>query len=419
MPLASFETSFDWRYASALTSARSTTLQDSLNASREEWQFLIACVATQCAGGDSAAPMPDAAGLDWNTILRLAEAHRVMPLLSSAVLANQVKSASPEIAADLKGRFRYYAQKGMTFVIELRVVLGALRQAGIRCLPLKGPVLTMGSYRKLGLRDFDDLDLLVAPADVTRAVAILAKLGYVGWDVPHRWIEPHLRSESEHNLVCVERKITVDLHWGIGRKYFTMPMDFQTLWDRSVRTKLIGSEVPDLSAEDAVLFLCYHGGKHLFGRLTWVCDVAATIAAHPNLDWDALLDRASQMGARRLLLLGVCLARDMLGSNIPDRIKQLIPTEPKLKPLVAMVLRGIFDEADSESKLKEQIKASLFHLRVRERMSDRLRYLLWAAAPNARDWRDSHVPRSLSFLLVLTRPFRLLRNSRAQLQAGN
>jgi hypothetical protein len=379
---------------------------------RGEWHFLIQCVAMQLArDSDVVPPMPDAQGLNWSTILQLAEANRVVPLLSAVVLANRVKSVQPEAVADLRNRFRHHAQRGMFFAMELRNVLASLRQAGIRCIPLKGPVLTVGSYRKLGLRDFDDLDLLVAPADVTRAVDVLAKLGYTGWNIPERWIASHLSTESEHQLIREDSAVTLDLHWAVGRKYFTMPLDFEDLWRRTARTKLIGAEVPDLSAEDMVLFLCYHGGKHLFGRLSWICDIGATIAAHPDLDWDALLTSAAQMGARRLLLLGLCLAQDVLESVIPIRLRQLIRSESALDSLVAMVLRGMFGHANPTSPLKQQIAASLFHLRVRERTSDKFRYLIWAVEPNARDWRDSRLPRSLSFLLMLSRPIRLLRKN--------
>jgi len=385
---------------------------DAADASRKEWRFLVRCLAMQLGpDNDVAASMPDAADLSWDTILQLAEANRVVPLLSAAVLGNRAKGVGPEAAADLKNRLRHVARRGMFFAMELRNVLASLRQAGIRCIPLKGPVLTVGSYQKLGLRDFDDLDLLVAPAEVTRAVVVLEKLGYGGWDIPEQRVACHLSSESEHNLVREDGAVTLDLHWAVGRKYFTIPLDFEELWRRTTRTKLIGADVPDLSAEDAVLFLCYHGGKHLFGRLSWVCDVAATIAAHPNLDWDALLTRATQMGARRLLLLGLRLAHDLLESNLPIRLRQLIDSESALEPLVATVLRNMLGQANSTSRLKQQIEASLFHLRVRERTSDKFRYLVWAAEPNARDWRDSRLPRSLSFLLVFSRSIRLLRKN--------
>lgn len=393
-------------------SERLPILEYAPEATRDEWGFLIRCVAMQLAvGGDVAPPMPDAVGLNWNTILQLAETNRVVPLLSAAVLANEAQRVPPEVVADLNSRFRHCAQKGFAYAVELRQLLGSLRQAQIRCIPLKGPVLTMGSYRRMGLRDFDDLDLLVTPADVPGAVAVLARLGYSGWDIPVRRLASHLSTESEHNLICQERKVTVDLHWAIGRKYFTMPMDFEALWQRTVRTKLIGAEVPDLCAEDLLLFLCYHGGKHLFVRLAWICDVAATIAAHPKLDWDLLVTRAKQMGARRLLLLGLGLAHHVFASDIPIRLKELIDSEPSLRNLEVNVLRGMFGAANSKSALKQQFEASLFHLRVRERTSDRLRYLFWAAAPNARDWRDSRLPRLLTFLLVLSRPFRLLKKN--------
>jgi putative nucleotidyltransferase-like protein len=378
--------------------------------SRAEWRFLTQCVAMQCVGGDGVAPDAlDVTGLNWAMILRLAEAHCVVPLLAAAVLADMVKNVGPDAVADLKGRFRDSGQRGMSFVIELRSLLACLKSAGIRCIPLKGPVLMLGSYRKIGLRHFDDLDLLVAPTDVPGAVAALAKLGYTGWDIHEHWIASHINTESEHQLACKERGFIVDVHWALGRKYFTVPMGFDELWRRTGRTKLIGSPVPDLSPEDAIIYLCYHGGRHLFGRLSWLCDVAATVAAHPELDWETLMAQATRMGARRLTLLGLLLAREMLQCALPDSVNRSIEDEPALGTLAGTIARGMFREEKPTSSLRQQIEASLFHLRVRERTSDRLRYLFWAVAPNARDWGDTRLPRSLRFLFMFSRPIRLVR----------
>lgn len=376
--------------------------------SRAEWRFLTQCVATQCGGG-VAPPVLDAAGLNWAMIIRLADMHCVAPLLAAAVLANMVRNVAPDAVAELKNRFRDCGQRGMSFVIELRSVLAGLKSAGVRCIPLKGPVLMLGSYKKIGLRQFDDLDLLVAPADVPGAVAALARLGYTGWDIHEDWIASHIDTESEHQVVCKERDFRIDLHWAMGRKYFTVPMGFDELWHRTARTKLIGTPVPDLSPEDGVLYLCYHGGRHLFGRLSWVCDVAATVAAHPELDWQTLLARATRMGARRLTLLGLFLAREMLRCELPDQVQRSIEDEPAIQSLAATIARNIFREGNPVSPLGQQIEASLFHLRVRERTSDRLRYLFWAVAPNVRDWGDTRLPRPLRFLFIFSRPVRLLR----------
>jgi hypothetical protein len=335
--------------------------------------------------------------------------HCVSPLLAAAVLADRVSNVPPGIAADLKNRLRDCSQRGMSFVIELRSVLACLKNAGIRAIPLKGPVLMVRSYKKIGLRDFSDLDVLVATEDVPAAFAAMAKIGYTGWNMPQEWIASHLNTESEHQVGCDERGFLVDLHWGMGRKYFTVPVAFDELWARATRTKLIGTPVPDLSAEDAVLYLCYHGGRHLFGRLSWVCDVAATVAAHPNLDWDLLMAQATRMGARRLTLVGLLLAAELLNCNLPASVQRAIDDDAVGRTLAVTIARSMFKDEKPASSLRQQIEASLFHLRVRERASDRLRYLYWASAPNLRDWGDTRLPRSLRFLFMFSRPVRLLR----------
>lgn len=375
--------------------------------SRDEWRFVTQCAATQCGG--AAPPLLDAAGLDWAKIIHLSERHCVVPLLAAAVLADRVTNVSPEAVTDLKNRSRDGGQRGMSFVIELRRVVACLKSAGIRCIPLKGPVLMVGSYKKIGLRHFDDLDLLVAPEDVRGALAALTKIGYDDWDLREEWIASHINTESEHGVGCKERGFHIDLHWGMGRKYFTVPMSFDELWNRTTRTKLIGTPVPDLSPEDNVLYLCYHGGRHLFGRLSWVCDVAATVAAHPNLDWDRIMRQATRVGAQRLTLVGLYLAWQLLGCELPESVRSAIEREPSVRKLSAMIARSLFREHAPESSLREQVEASLFHLRVRERTSDRLRYFYWAVAPNVRDWGGTDLPRPLRFLFLFSRPVRLLR----------
>jgi hypothetical protein len=391
---------------------RNRNSQTSLATVGREELFLLRCAAAAVAGRKRARTgRLDATGLDWKKILRLADANRVVPLLAAAVVANRVAGAPESVADDLRNRFRDGAHHAMKLASELKQILFAFDQEKIRCIPLKGPVLAAGSYRSLGLRDFDDLDLLVAPADAPRAADVLSTLGFSGWEIPNHRVSAHLATECEHNLVCAERGVIVDLHWAIYRRYFTIPMDFQTLWRRARRVDVLGSAVPDLSAEDALLFLCFHGGKHLFHRLAWVCDIAAAIAA--NLNWEALLATATRAGARRLVLLGLYLAERLLGTELPDDVRRAIDADRIVRMLASQVIGVIFQKHAAASEVQQQLQASLFHLRVRERLSDRVRYCFWALAPNARDWSGSRLPAALSFLHVLSRPIRLLRKNLA------
>src|SRR2546427_4885417 len=54
----------------------------------------------------------------------------------------------------------------------------ALRAAGIRSILLKGPALAGWLYGDGALREYDDCDLLVDPADTGVAAVVLRELGF-------------------------------------------------------------------------------------------------------------------------------------------------------------------------------------------------------------------------------------------------
>src|SRR5665648_405861 len=54
----------------------------------------------------------------------------------------------------------------------------ALADAGIRALPLKGPLLGERIHGELGARVSADIDLLVAGEDLVAAIEVLSTLGY-------------------------------------------------------------------------------------------------------------------------------------------------------------------------------------------------------------------------------------------------
>src|SRR3712207_8653927 len=43
----------------------------------------------------------------------------------------------------------------------------------------------------------------------------------------------------------------------------------------------------------SLLILCVHGTKHIWGRLSWICDVAELLRTQPDMDWEYVLDRKS------------------------------------------------------------------------------------------------------------------------------
>ncbi len=124
---------------------------------------------------------------------------------------------------------------------------------------------------------------------------------------------------------------------------------------------------------------------------------------HPSLDWDAVTDEARRWGCLRILHLGLQLAADLLGLQLPANIRQAQDAEarrlaaqaaPRLPRYPSYWLRP-FEEP-------------LFHVRMRERLADRAHYCLAMSTPTAADWTLLPLPDSLAFLYYLVRPVRLL-----------
>ena len=73
-----------------------------------------------------------------------------------------------------------------------------------------------------------------------------------------------------------------------------------------------------LTPEDLLLILCVHGGKHVWECLKWLVDVRELVDRFPQLDYDALIQRAgrwddSTMTSAYLSRLPIKFLRRMAG----------------------------------------------------------------------------------------------------------
>jgi hypothetical protein len=73
-----------------------------------------------------------------------------------------------EWLARLRMQYMMNAARNMKMTAELLRILDALKEAGIKAMPLKGPVLAQQLYGDVALRQFSDLDILVAREDANK-----------------------------------------------------------------------------------------------------------------------------------------------------------------------------------------------------------------------------------------------------------
>ncbi|MBV9851365.1 MAG: nucleotidyltransferase family protein [Armatimonadetes bacterium] len=326
----------------------------------------------------------------WDSLLSLARRQSVAPLLYHRLRGPSAPQPPPPVLSKLRLLSHVNAARNQQLMDELDTLLTLFRSHGIAAIPYKGPVLAATVYGDLTLRACGDLDILLRPTDILRAGDLLRTVGY---QPEHQFRDAreeaeHLRADCEYNFRRASDAMLVELHWHFRPRFFPLPLDMDGLWDRA-RTVQIGSvTVLTLAPEDLLLVLCVHGAKHCWERLGWICDVAALLRALPDLDGRALAAQAKGLGCERVLWLGLALAQDLLGIAPPDSLRS--DTSPVVSALAAQVRRQFFEGPG------RPLDRSLFHLRVRDRMQDRLPYVrhrirrqFWVLQQDWKSWKSS------------------------------
>ena len=118
---------------------------------------------------------------------------------------------------------------------------------------------------------------------------------------------------------------------------------------------------------------------------------------------------ARKVKSERILSLGLFLAHDLLGTNLPDDILKIVRADSKVYNLIEEVYLNLFHENSELTSSEISNRFSFFHIKVKERFSDKIRYILQLMIfPSKEDWRRFPLPATICPLLYMLRPIRLL-----------
>jgi hypothetical protein len=212
--------------------------------------------------------------LDWDAFERCARSAQVLPLvgvrvceLAPAAVPEWFRSRIDSVHAEC--RLRALLAESTT-----TRTAAALEERGVEAVPFKGSALALSVFDEPALRGpSSDLDLLVRPADVPRAIAALAEAGY---DAPREpvWSDG-MPGLFECSLAPDQDWLPpIDLHW---RTHWYETGFTSALVDSSA-TASVGWRRAAPAYELAALLLCF--ARDGFWGLRLPADVAAW--------WDSL-----------------------------------------------------------------------------------------------------------------------------------
>ncbi len=116
--------------------------------------------------------------IDWRRLVETLRRRKLLTILGPRVLELTGGSASGGLAEAVEQALETGRRRGALLqLISLRAI-AMLADAGIRCAPLKGPLLGEAIYGDPGRRLSGDIDLLVAPEQLRAAVEVVRELGY-------------------------------------------------------------------------------------------------------------------------------------------------------------------------------------------------------------------------------------------------
>jgi predicted O-linked N-acetylglucosamine transferase (SPINDLY family) len=283
-------------------------------------------------------------GVDWSKFAQKAVDHGLVGLAGQTLkgIAPDLVPADILDACDAVIAQTRSANQGL--FDELARLMDAFAQAGIPAIPFKGPVLALKAYGDLGLRTFRDLDFLVQDADLSVAIGRLRELGYERQaDLTDSQLEiTHWIQGQE--VMFREAGTCIEPHTRLTSIRMALNIDHAGLWARARRTTVNGRVMLIMAPEDEFIVLAIHGGKELWWNIKWACDASAFLAAHPDLDWRAIMDRARSQGCLRMVLLAVALARAFFDARIPPAIIEVEHADSAISPMVGRILASWQEE---------------------------------------------------------------------------
>ena len=232
---------------------------------------------------------------DWKGLFRLAEAHRMLPMVFQAVYRCP---AARQVDGQVMGYYRFCSLQMVALqaqkTAEFAPVLEALRAAQVQPLVVKG-ITCRELYPNPDHRLSSDEDVLIHPAAFARCHKALTELGFTTRDPEEASYELSYTREGTSLYLEIHRSLfpPESLAYGDLNRFFP------DVYSRGVEKR----GIPTLCPTDHMLYLLCHAFKHFlhsgFG-LRQVCDLIL-FANHygAEVDWEYVLECCRSIRAER------------------------------------------------------------------------------------------------------------------------
>lgn len=222
-----------------------------------------------------------------------------------------------DLAAYLRIAYARERLRGRVFYAACAEVLAVLGSARVPAMLVGGAAAAILAYDDPLPRHAHAIDLLVMPADLERATAVLAGAGYArspGQPTAYRRTFTHATGAP---IVLHAHLFDLPCYRGAEA----------AIWSSTRQVTLGGVAVSVPSSADLLLLVCAAGSAmHVRCPPWWVCDAWRVIQRSPDLDWSVLLARASIAHLCLPLWISLRYLHAYLDAPIPEAVLARLAT---------------------------------------------------------------------------------------------
>nr|WP_294811066.1 nucleotidyltransferase family protein [uncultured Sphingomonas sp.] len=274
--------------------------------------------------------------IDWPAFEIVVQRHRITGLAASALCADALEVPA-DVRRRLAGGARRFAAQDLLQAAETAKLQQIFDQAGIPALFLKGAVVGILAYGRLGIKQSWDIDLLTTEACMTEALQVLELSGYrlvEPMDLPRHAL-PRFAGFYHEAQLCDDRGVTVELHWRLFSKPILTGITAES--DTQI-VEVGGRQVRTLCESMLIAYLIAHGQEHGWSRLKWIADLNALLAQKSDSQLAALHAQGSALGLEPKTSAALLLCEQLFSLPLPDRLEATLRQNHAAERLVKVSL---------------------------------------------------------------------------------
>jgi hypothetical protein len=354
-----------------------------------EREFLLKLLSRSDSGGD-AQLRNHATQIDWACMFSIVPPDLYAFLGYRLVEVGLDEQCPPPLRDQAVNCRRSIAAQWLRFGFDLRQLAQAFAKHDVDFLLVKGAVLAFNAYPDYSLRAMTDIDVVVRPESLEKAVELTYQSGF---RCPERFqfAQPHVLARNPE-FFTGQREISIplqkpgtrsliELHTKLESTEPWFPVNPRAIWENTEETIVHKLRVKTLEKHEFLLHLLLHCARsHVFEHgLRALLDVHLWVKLNEDRwDWERLAFQVVRRGCGDWVYLALKLVSDTFQSPIPDRFFEIVPRPPQLVRLQHLAYQQIW----AERRAHYQIPSFLASLLAQADPTKAARILLARFRPN-------------------------------------